>query len=260
MAFHKNGTLFIADMQRIRKIEGDVVTTVAGNPVLDDLYGWYGEFLDHSDPKRMKMDGPHGLSIGSDDSLYIADTGNGKIRKISNLEGGIYKKAEIIAGGTQITEIPVGTSVPAKDFRLKCPTDISMTGDGVLYFVDNEPYCAQSLSQVGYGGLASIVKGTQVRKIEWVDINGVSTPMVSNFFGGTQNVECGSGKANGKASEVNFESAFNTSLSVICQGGITSLKTRDNCHEENGSVEILIGQNFSGNYGNVVHIRRPCKK
>ncbi|HVT71775.1 MAG TPA: immunoglobulin domain-containing protein [Lacunisphaera sp.] len=77
LAWDRAGNLYVADTgnSTIRKIIGGIVTTVAGSPGLTALKdgqgadAWFNE--------------PEGLAFDAAQSLFVADTGNAAIRKIS---------------------------------------------------------------------------------------------------------------------------------------------------------------------------------
>lgn len=78
LALDAAGNLYIADTlnHRIRKVAGGVITTVAGNGSAD-LRG------DGGPAASASLQGPYGVAIDSAGNLYIADTGNSCIRKVS---------------------------------------------------------------------------------------------------------------------------------------------------------------------------------
>ena len=73
------GNLYIADSydNRIRKVSNGVITTVAGN-------GLQGFTCDNGAAISAQLDEPGGVAVDSAGSLYIADSLNGCIRKVSN--------------------------------------------------------------------------------------------------------------------------------------------------------------------------------
>jgi serine/threonine-protein kinase len=79
VAVHPDGTLYIADTgnNRIRHVGTDgTITTVAGT----------GEHGDHGDGGPATNPGlttPQGIAFAPDDTLYIADTGNDRLRRIA---------------------------------------------------------------------------------------------------------------------------------------------------------------------------------
>ncbi|HEX6986953.1 MAG TPA: IPT/TIG domain-containing protein, partial [Planctomycetaceae bacterium] len=78
MAYDSKGNLYIADSEnhRIRKISADgTVTTVAGNA----LPGFSG---DGGPATTAELNRPSGVAVDADGNLYIADTGNNRIRMV----------------------------------------------------------------------------------------------------------------------------------------------------------------------------------
>jgi uncharacterized protein (TIGR03437 family) len=102
MAVDPAGSLYIADTgnQRVRKVSGGVITTVAGN-------GTYGFTGDNGPATSAELWTPDGLAVDSAGNLYIADTGNDRIRKVS---AGVI--ATVAGGGAAIA--PAGPAVGAQ--------------------------------------------------------------------------------------------------------------------------------------------------
>ncbi len=81
VAVASDGAIYFSDTNTIRKIDPDgIITTVAGQ-----AYSGYDG--DGGPAENASFAGPFGLAFGPDDSLYIADTDNGVVRKIN--PGGI---------------------------------------------------------------------------------------------------------------------------------------------------------------------------
>ena len=79
MALDSKGNLYIADTgnHRIRKISGGTITTIAGTG------GTIGYSGDRAAATAATLNAPSGLAFDSTGNLYIADTGNNVIRKIT---------------------------------------------------------------------------------------------------------------------------------------------------------------------------------
>jgi sugar lactone lactonase YvrE len=79
LALDQKGRLYIADQSnhRVRRLDLDtgIITTVAGT-------GEAGYSGDGMPAHEAALSGPSGLAIGADGTLYIADTFNGRIRKV----------------------------------------------------------------------------------------------------------------------------------------------------------------------------------
>ena len=80
VAVDASGNLFIADTgnQRIRKVDpSGVITTIAGS-------GERGFAGDGGPAVEAQFDGPEGVAVDMTGSLYIADYGNHRIRKVNS--------------------------------------------------------------------------------------------------------------------------------------------------------------------------------
>lgn len=77
LAVARDGTLYISDTgnQRIRRIRDGVISTVAGNG--SEGYGGDGKA-----GTSAELDVPLGLALDSHGNLYIADSGNDRVRKL----------------------------------------------------------------------------------------------------------------------------------------------------------------------------------
>src|SRR5204862_348662 len=79
IAIDSSGNLYIAHTYdyQISKVSNGVITTVAG----DGTYGFSG---DGGPATSAQLNSPAGLAVDSADGLYIADSGNNRIRKVLN--------------------------------------------------------------------------------------------------------------------------------------------------------------------------------
>jgi uncharacterized protein (TIGR03437 family) len=87
VALDSAGNLYIADTNnnRIRKLSGGTITTVAGKGPSCYLGVICGEFSGDGGPAAgASLDSPSGVAFDSAGNLYIADTNNNRIRKVSN--------------------------------------------------------------------------------------------------------------------------------------------------------------------------------
>ncbi len=121
-----NGDLYIADSgnNAVRKVAAltTVITTYAGTGVA-------GSTGDGGAATSAKLNAPESLRLTSAGDLYIADTGNNKIRRVST--GGII--TTIAGTGTAGSAGDGGSPTSA---QLNAPDGIAITSTGVYYISD----------------------------------------------------------------------------------------------------------------------------
>jgi uncharacterized protein (TIGR03437 family) len=113
--------LYIADSSDncIRKVTDGMITTVAGN-----LGGGFGG--DNGPATSAQLAEPLGIAVDSAANLYIADSGNNRIRKVSN---GVI--TTIAGGGTQF-----GDNGPATAAQFSDPLSVAADSAGNVYVAD----------------------------------------------------------------------------------------------------------------------------
>jgi sugar lactone lactonase YvrE len=136
-----DGSIFVVDSrnQRIRKIDpSGIITTIAGIGTA----GFSGDGgLATSAELRFDRTGTAadgGLAL-SEQYLYIADTGNHRIRRIDRATGII----DCIAGDGMPSA--QGDGAPAVDASLNKPYDIELGPDGRLYIADSASYAIRAI-------------------------------------------------------------------------------------------------------------------
>lgn len=140
------GNLYVTDLQRIRKISlSGLITTVAGN----DGHGFSG---DGGPATAARLFNPHGITLDSFGNLFIADTGNARIRKIS-ANGTI---STIAGNGTAGVS---GDGGPASAALLWWPAAVAVDSAGNLLVAD--AYAAR-IRKVSTAGIITTIAGTGV--------------------------------------------------------------------------------------------------
>jgi sugar lactone lactonase YvrE len=142
IAIDSSNNIYVADHNnnRIRKITPNaVVTTIAGNgtPSFADGNGTNASFYY-----------PSGIVIDSSNNIYVADTGNNRIRKI-NTQGVV----STIAGSGTASYID-GSGVNAQFYL---PTGITLDSSGNLYVTD---YNNQVIRTISTSGTVTTLAGT----------------------------------------------------------------------------------------------------
>ncbi len=140
------GNIYIADTNndRIRKVTAEgVISTVAGN----GIGGYSG---DGGPATAAQFDSPRGVAVDDAGSLYIADAGNYRIRKVT--AGGVI--STVAGGGTLEPESADGG--PATAARVIWPAGVAVDAKGNLYIAD---YSHQRIRKVTAEGIISTVAG-----------------------------------------------------------------------------------------------------
>jgi len=142
VAVDSGGNLYIADVgnDRIRKVSNGVITTVAGT-------GATGFSGDDGPATSAHLDEPWGVAVDATGNLYIADTDNSCIRKVSN------RVITTVAGtGTQGFS---GDNGPATNAQLNSPWGVAVDPAGNLYVADRNNNRIRKVS----GGVITTVAG-----------------------------------------------------------------------------------------------------
>jgi uncharacterized protein (TIGR03437 family) len=139
IAVDSAGNLYVADSvdSRIRKVSNGVITTVAGN-------GTYGFSGDHGPATSAQLTLPVGVAVDSAGNLYIADTANHSIRKVSN---GVI--STVAGNGTPSFS---GDNGPATSAQLATPGGVAVNGAGNVYIGDSGNNRIRVLTPAGAPG------------------------------------------------------------------------------------------------------------
>lgn len=127
LAFDRQGNLLIADSinNRVREVEvGGTIITFAGT-------GSKGFAGDDGPATSAKLFRPSGVAVDANGNVYIADTGNMRVRKVT-LDGIIHTAAGI---GTQGD---LGDGGPATNAELAQPGGVGVDAAGHLFIADTD--------------------------------------------------------------------------------------------------------------------------
>jgi RHS repeat-associated protein len=148
VAVAPDGTIYLADSfnNRIRKIDPTgVITTIAGNGIA----GYSG---DGGPATQATVSAPTGMALAPDGTLYFAEPGNQRVRKISPT--GIITTV----AGTGTTGFS-GDGGPATQAQLNYPWGVAVAPDGSLYIAD---YQNARVRKVATDGVVTTVAGTGI--------------------------------------------------------------------------------------------------
>ena len=134
VAIGPDGRLYVADARshRVSRINGDsgAIVTLAGS----------GEATFDGDQKpavSAALNTPNGIAVAANGNIYIADSGNNRIRMISAATGLIHTIAGTGETGPPDADgIALGDGRPAKDARLNAPMDVAVAPGGDVYIAD----------------------------------------------------------------------------------------------------------------------------
>ena len=143
-----NGDMYIADTgnDTVRKVTAatGIATTYAGT-------GTTGYTGDGGAATSARLSGPQGLVLAGNGDLYIADTGNNVIRRVTAATGVITTFAGTGTAGF------LGDGGVATSARLNAPESVSISASGELYIADAGN---NRIRRVSTGGTITTVAGT----------------------------------------------------------------------------------------------------
>jgi sugar lactone lactonase YvrE len=147
VALDSAGNLYIADYGNavIRKIANGAVSTVAGNYALGPGYAGDG-----GSATQAQLSQPQSVAVDSGGNLYIADTGNSRIRKVAN--GTITTFAGNGTAGY------LGDNGQATQAEINLPNGVAVDAAGNLYIADTSNYRVRKVAS----GTITTVAGTGV--------------------------------------------------------------------------------------------------
>ena len=165
LAVDSQGNLYIADLynNEIRKVSNGKIATVAGNSQLTMPFSGDG-----GPATSAALNNPSGVAVDSSGNLYIADTGNNRIRMVSASNGFI---TTIAGNGTLGYSGDYG---PATSAELNSPTDVAVNSAGSVLLTD-------------YSGRIRVL----TRAGSTCSYTGVPSALSVSAGGGSQNIAVG---------------------------------------------------------------------
>ncbi len=134
VSIDSSGNLYIADTynQLVRKVANGIISTLAGN-------GRLGFAGDGGPATAAQLNGPEGVAADVEGNVYIADSGNLRVRKVF---AGVITTAAGHGGGGF-----AGDGGPAGNAQLDNPSGVATDSGGNLYIADTGNHVIRLVSQ-----------------------------------------------------------------------------------------------------------------
>ena len=260
VALDASGNLYIADTVNhcIRKISGNTITTIAGT---GGTAGYSGDGLAAN---AALLSSPSGLAFDSKGNLYIADTGNNVIRKITGTTISTVAGIQGQGGGYG------GDLGPATSANLNQPTEIAFDSTGNYYIADNVSNLIRKVDTSGNintyvggtGGTLGTANKLSAPNGLWLDASGALyivdsgnarvakyvPPSTFSNFAGTENP--GFAGDGGQAKSAQFNKPVG--IAVDAAGNIYLTDTNNSRIRKittDGIVTTIAGSRFTGYSG-----------
>jgi|GEM_PF-592406 len=223
MAIDAKGNLYVADADNhcIRKVTPKgVVTTLAGALGEGEGEGYAFPVAGYADGtgRDAQFSYPCGMAIDANDNLYVADSNNHCIRKVTPT-GVVTTLAGSTEGGYDAGGYADGTG---KDARFQWPVGITVDAEGNLYVADSNNHCIRKVTPTG---------------------------VVTTLAGDTSGGYNASGYANGAGSAARF--SYPSGITVDAEGNLYVADNGNHCIRKvtpDGVVTTLAGSSVGEGY------------
>ncbi len=157
--FDVQGNLYIAEAgnNAVRKVDAitGIITTVAGMPGASPSSGYSG---DGGLATSAKLYDPEAVSVDAAGNLYIADSSNLVVRKVSATTGIITTIAGVF--NSRHTDSYTGDGGPANKAGFSYFEGLALGADGTLYIPNGDTSVVRSVKPAGIASFGSFAVGT----------------------------------------------------------------------------------------------------
>jgi sugar lactone lactonase YvrE len=178
IASDTEGNLYIADTNhhRVRKVDRQgIISTAAGNGA--DYYGGDG-----GPALQASFYQPSGVALDSDGNLYIADSGNSRVRMVDD-------RGTITTVAGNLLPVLTGDGIPATRASLARPSDIALGPQGTLYIADTQDNRVRKVDRhgiittvAGNGAAGFSGDGSPAERASLLAPSGVALDAEGNLF------------------------------------------------------------------------------
>ena len=166
VALDGDGGLYLAGPFNCRVRRIDLATGLIDTVVGDGSCRYNGEDV----PALEAGVEPWGVAVGPDGALYLADSGNGRVRRV-----GAEGLVTTVAGGNEFCDVNEGDGGPATEARLLRPYDVVLDRAGNLYVSDLRGF---TIRKVDAQGIITTVAGVGISR----PIDNGGTDPTNGFF------------------------------------------------------------------------------
>ena len=165
-----DGSLYVAETgkNRILKVTGDTVEVLAGGGDQDETGAYPGGFTDGPAAQAL-FSNPQGVAVDSDGTVYIADTGNGAVRRLKD-----GRVSTIAATSDAMPQLSAPRGILVKDGRLLVADTLS----GAILEFDTELPTFADVSEKDWFAPSvreALIRGILEADADNLDPNGIMT-------------------------------------------------------------------------------------